>query len=616
MKYCIKQNKGVSMVALVITVIILVILTNILIYNAQDNIYIKSLTNLYNDIDILREKVSEYYNEYGKIPAEIKYTNTSQLSNVLSTKKDIEDEFYVIDLEAMQGITLNYGKDYEKIKNDKDNANIYTDVYIINKNSHNIFYAQGIKIKENDITKTYYTDYTEPDETTIDLRYIDGILIPDGYYYIGKYTDNNGNASIVISTNKDEEISTTSDTQYIWQKQISNLEKIPDSIKLSDQQNESEFLKSVNHYKGYFKNKNKTTDIDVIYLLIEEDKWSEAYTKECEYQDENGDTAYIPKGFRVSMSPTMNTVANGLVVKDEKENEWVWIEVPKSIFTDATYTSANNNTNVTSETDYTGIYNVLNEYAKDYRNGSSTQNYSWTDEWYAIDGDVLITASTSGLTETQKELKNGCGLSYNEYKTKYENMLTSVYKNGGFFISRYEIGDSTATENNTTRTSSSGITGIAVSKSNQIPYNFITCSQAQTLANGMSTSTDKTSSLLFGIQWDLVCKFLEGKDGLKIADINSDSTNWGNYKNTSTNYFQLLTTGATEETKRMNIYDFAGNESEWTLELTSDSNNPCSHRGGSFGDEGDKYPASNRNYDSISNSNEYRERIGFRAAFY
>ena len=155
MKYCIKQNKGVSMVALVITVIILVILTNILIYNAQDNIYIKSLTNLYNDIDILREKVSEYYNEYGKIPAEIKYTNTSQLSNVLSTKKDIEDEFYVIDLEAMQGITLNYGKDYEKIKNDKDNANIYTDVYIINKNSHNIFYAQGIKIKENNIRIRY-----------------------------------------------------------------------------------------------------------------------------------------------------------------------------------------------------------------------------------------------------------------------------------------------------------------------------------------------------------------------------------------------------------------------------------------------------------------------------
>ena len=37
-------------------------------------------------------------------------------------------------------------------------ANNYTDVYIINKDSHNIFYAQGVGIKQNDITKIYYTD--------------------------------------------------------------------------------------------------------------------------------------------------------------------------------------------------------------------------------------------------------------------------------------------------------------------------------------------------------------------------------------------------------------------------------------------------------------------------
>lgn len=267
MSFMLKQEKGISMVALIIAVLVLVVLTNVLLYNAQDSIYIKALNNLYNDIDLLREKVSEYYNEYGKLPANVKYTNISGLSSVLSINNDTGN-FFIIDLEAMQGITLNYGKDYEIVKNSKDNANYCTDIYIINENSHNIFYVKGVNVKQGDTTKTYYTDYTEPDETTVDLRYIDGILIPDGYYYIGDYTDGSGNKSIVISNNSNERIDDISQSQYIWQKNISDLDRVPDSVRLSQDQDESEFCKSVNYYKGYFKSKNKTKDVDVIFLKL------------------------------------------------------------------------------------------------------------------------------------------------------------------------------------------------------------------------------------------------------------------------------------------------------------------------------------------------------------
>ena len=240
MKDIIKKQKGITMVSLVITVIILLILTNVLIYNAKDSIYINSLTNIYNDIELLDSKISEYYEEKGKIPAKIKYTNISNLSNVISKNNDT-GEFYVIDLQEMQGITLNYGKDYEKIKNDTENANKYTDVYIINKNSHNIFYVQGVSIEEKGETNTYYTTYTKPDETIVDLRYIDGILIPDGYYYIGKEKDEKGNENIVISKNIEEKIG-DSENQYIWEKYVSILEKMPDKIKLSEEQNQEEFI--------------------------------------------------------------------------------------------------------------------------------------------------------------------------------------------------------------------------------------------------------------------------------------------------------------------------------------------------------------------------------------
>ena len=613
MKNKIKQEKGVTLSILVITIIVLLILTSTLIYNAKGSIHIQNTTKLYNDLELLREKVSEYYNEYGEIPGKIEYTNIGNLSNVLSKNNDT-GKFYVIDLEAMKGISLNYGKDYENIKNNPNNANSYTDIYIINENSHNIFYVNGVTITNDDTSTTYYTDYQEPDETTVDLRYIEGILIPDNYYYIGKTKDNSGNELIVISNNKEDTINTSNTNQYTWTKQVSKLEKVPDSVKLSNNQKEYEFLESVNYNQGYFKN----SEGKVVYNAINEDDWSEEYTKETNYTDKNGDTAKIPEGSKVSLAQTMNTIKTGLVIKDKNDNEWVWIEVPKTIFTTAK-----------NAEDYNNIKADLIAYATDYREGQEGQGVNWSDEWYDECG--IEDAST--------------------YKTIYNKMLSSVYTNEGFWISRYEIGDSTATINSTTRTSNSGVTGVAVSKANQIPYNFVTCSQAQKLASGMSDGTNKTGSLIFGIQWDLTCKFFETNSDLTKADIKTDSTSWGNYRNISLklyrgkynispdsstsvwtaygtnttnyvtssqtssneNYYQLLTTGASNQTKILNIYDFAGNEWEWTLEKAPDTTAPCVRRGACFDNKGSIRPASSRGNETRTIKN---GGIAFRSTLY
>ena len=203
----------------------------------------------------------------------------------------------------------------------------------------------------------------------------------------------------------------------------------------------------------------------------------------------------------------------------------------------------------------------------------------------------------------------------------YKKMLSSIYSNNGFWISRYEAGIdgsdrdiSLALKENTTISSPSTK---AVSKKDMIPYNFVNCSQAQKLASKMSTSSNKTSSLLFGIQWDLACKFLEENSNLDQIDIKTDSYKWGNYANTefkitSTNAKQyisswqtienfkkekmsLLSTGASEYTRILNIYDFAGNEWEWTLaHAKSDVNYPCNDRGGYRNSFGYSAPASHR----------------------
>ena len=290
--------------------------------------------------------------------------------------------------------------------------------------------------------------------------------------------------------------------------------------------------------------------------------------------------------------------SKGIVIKDSKNNEWVWIEVPKTtVFTSAT-----------ASEQYDNIKADLIAYAgEDYRD-------SWTDEWY-----------------------DGCGIADSgTYTTTYRKMLSSVYTNGGFWIGRYEAGVSDTLP----RTAEGEITGLeAKSQKDMYPFNFVTCSQAQTLASAMSTDSNKTSSLMFGIQWDLVCRFLDGKDGLTTADINSDSGTWGNYLDvevpiTSANAKQsedsgntwnaitevkvtdsdiILSTGASNNTCKMNIYDFAGNEREWTLENTSDTDEPCAFRGGCCGNNGYDCPASDRLSDTTSDSYDI---VSFRPSLY
>ena len=306
----------------------------------------------------------------------------------------------------------------------------------------------------------------------------------------------------------------------------------------------------------------------------------------------------------------------GIVIKDKNENEWVWVEVPKTtvfsglnIDVNGTFTSQN----------YIDIANKMITYAGVYRKGSVNQECNWTDEWY-----------------------DGCGLTQQEYIKAYQSMLKSVYTYGGFWIGRYEAGiDGSITDLTKARithtTVTIGTSPKAISQKDAIPYNFVYCSEAQMLANEMTPDSNYRSSLMFGIQWDLVCKFLEVKSNLTTADINSDSGSWGNYSNiarkiTSSRAKQssnngmtwtsisgqkeskniMLSTGASDDTNRLNIYDFAGNEWEWTLEKSSESL-PCSGRGGSCGNTTNGFVTSARNEADVEGNDNY---ASFRPTLY
>ncbi|MCI9063092.1 MAG: hypothetical protein HFJ17_00555, partial [Clostridia bacterium] len=265
---------------------------------------------------------------------------------------------------------------------------------------------------------------------------------------------------------------------------------------------------------------------------------------------------------------------------------------------------------------------------------------SYTDVWYGdasygkygyYDGTKFVYYTNGNMTKT-------------EYETLYHNMLKSVYKNKGFYIGRYEMGigvaDSTSEAQELTRTglteytpskdkntsttvktnAAPSIEGMntPVSKANAVGYTYITQSQAQMLAEKLGEGADYSNvntSIMFGVQWDAVCVFIEKYDKNNTARtksnwlINSDYGKlWGNYQNSTFNMNRgfyttayssnpvtwnnkanktssgnwLCTTGASDQNSSLNIYDFGGNLYEWTLERYSNADYPCSYRGSYF----------------------------------
>lgn len=322
----------------------------------------------------------------------------------------------------------------------------------------------------------------------------------------------------------------------------------------------------------------------------------------------------IPEGFTPTKIEGEDSSNDGIVITDGYGNEYVWVEVPK---TEEIYQKSGLSIEDFTDEEYDKIEEDLHEYTKDYRKETKCK-------------DIYYPDSTDGWFRNEKE--------YNDLKHK---MLKSVYQNGGFWVGMYEAGIEKW------RTSYGETTVTPLSKANLYPYTFVTRTQAKVLAEHVESGS-KTSSLMFGVQWDLVLKYIENKNidkDSKIKDkLNSNSEKIGNYLNSTmilnrgmymsgNNWYNydknlenriknkkkeamkafILTTGSSNNTRIQNIYDIAGNVWEWTLEKTDDNSNPCMHRGGGFIDKSMNYPASRRSIGHILYNLSY---LGFRVTLF
>ena len=302
-----------------------------------------------------------------------------------------------------------------------------------------------------------------------------------------------------------------------------------------------------------------------------------------------------------SSKPAQSSVGHGLVIKDDEGNEWVWVPVSTQMIKNM-YETSSADIALTGETGATTkMYTKTTTIGKTGDTVTISRGIPNTTDYR--EPDLVVGSDSTSYDKNESYYKKILG--YNTPKAMaeaftadYANMIESIQKYGGFYIGRYEL-------------SNEGVQKGKATLTNQKWYNLY--KKCTTL----NASEKVESRMIWGIQFDLTCDFISKKGERKSI---TDSTTWGNYKNSTGNaavmdgttqkYGSKQVTGFSEYWKANNIYDIAGNCWEWTQEAFSTEGR--ARRGGDFYVNGSSDPASKRNKMSTTRTTGTAPRYGSR----
>lgn len=158
----IKNNKGITLLAEVMAVAILVMIIAIISYSSMSSLQIRELNNMYADIVNIQEKAANYYLKYGEAPVDKTMpVIDNTLPDAQTNINDDENKYYKVDISKLLNITLN-------------NEQTEDEYYYMNEKTLTTYYSKGVTIdnlNSDDIpSMTYYTlPANYEDVTQVDL---------------------------------------------------------------------------------------------------------------------------------------------------------------------------------------------------------------------------------------------------------------------------------------------------------------------------------------------------------------------------------------------------------------------------------------------------------------
>lgn len=282
------------------------------------------------------------------------------------------------------------------------------------------------------------------------------------------------------------------------------------------------------------------------------------------------------------------TIEEGYVISDSASdkdagvdanltgNQFVWVPVDKDQKITVDVTSQENITSLVVTDPYGDDILTENNVGKKYSNtnlaptingpyrltvtiesGEVKKNFLNVHSLYAID--------TLKDLEDMEETDFMDGSEMKKYQ-ETEDYKDKVNRNGGFYIGRYEAGDSSAIANRNMSTQDSGT---LVTKKDQFVFNWI--SQTNALSKAKAYNSTLTSSLPTGAAWDRIIGWLYETQEKSASSLINIDPSWGHYyfDDFSNSPEAPIKTGTFNQTRVKNIYDLQGNVSEWTTEITS-----------------------------------------------
>ena len=145
------NNKGITLMAEVMTVLVLIIIVSIITYSSMSSLQVKNLNNMYSDIVNIQEKAANYYLKYGESPVTNDVVPNSIIEAIASEKNpnDEDGKYYKINFSVLNNISLN----------NKQTSNYY---YFMNEKTLTVYYSKGVTIDNLNGGTTSITYHTLP----------------------------------------------------------------------------------------------------------------------------------------------------------------------------------------------------------------------------------------------------------------------------------------------------------------------------------------------------------------------------------------------------------------------------------------------------------------------
>ena len=264
----------------------------------------------------------------------------------------------------------------------------------------------------------------------------------------------------------------------------------------------------------------------------------------------------IPQGYNYIKGDKIGgaVITDAATGVEKTGNEFVWVPVD----------TLSNMAVVTSGTDANGNINyrgVLYNWGTD-----ATGNTAY--DWSADSTSFREPANLSGSYDSKSKNSSWTSTLYQE---EYNKMIKSVSQYGGFYVGRYEMSLNSETKN---AESKYGATSANASDTDTNQW-YGLYNRAKTYApeknsdNTENASQKVVSSMIWGSQYDAMLKWMKGNK-INVTSSSPTDLSIGTTSKNTTRVTGGANNGQTvSKDKLSNIYDLLGNIREWTQEAIS-----------------------------------------------